>query len=234
LESRTIDAVRLRLGGYAAISPPTRGDLVNAYRIVLSRVDKLMETAQEARVPRPAILFSASQPGEGCSTIALNFARCAAERDDANVVIVQCEQPPASAIATEPGLGWVDVASGAVSPAEGTRRLDGSNLHLLPRGGRLGRAAMASLGDDAVQGLVARLKQDFSYVIVDAPPFSARAELVRWLSSVDGVVLVIEANRTRRETLIPIVEFLKESSTLLGVVLNKRRHFIPDWIYQRL
>ena len=54
-------------------------------------------------------------------------------------------------------------------------------------------------------------------------------------SQVDGVILVVEAERTRW----PVAASVKESierggGRLLGVVFNKRRHYIPAFIYRRL
>ena len=52
---------------------------------------------------------------------------------------------------------------------------------------------------------------------------------------VDQVILVVRAHRTKRQ----VVEHAKDEITkhggkLLGVVLNRRRFFIPDFIYKRL
>jgi len=52
---------------------------------------------------------------------------------------------------------------------------------------------------------------------------------------VDGIVLVVEAEKTRW----PVVESVKERITrsggkILGIVFNKRRYHIPKWIYKTL
>ena len=47
--------------------------------------------------------------------------------------------------------------------------------------------------------------------------------------------LVLEAGKTRRQVAIRARKELEEAGgKLLGVVLNKRRYYIPDWIYRRL
>jgi Mrp family chromosome partitioning ATPase len=51
----------------------------------------------------------------------------------------------------------------------------------------------------------------------------------------DGLVLVIEANTTRRERAARAKEVLAESQiSLLGAVLNNRTFPIPENVYQRL
>jgi len=52
---------------------------------------------------------------------------------------------------------------------------------------------------------------------------------------VDGVVVVVEAEKTRWQ----VVENLKQKienrgGNILGIVFNKRRFYIPDSIYRKL
>jgi len=52
---------------------------------------------------------------------------------------------------------------------------------------------------------------------------------------VDGVVLVLEADKTRK----PVAENLKNrilqnGGNLLGMVFNNRRYHIPEYVYKRL
>jgi len=52
---------------------------------------------------------------------------------------------------------------------------------------------------------------------------------------VDGVVLVLEANSTRREVALRVTESLKAMNIpVLGAVLNNRTFPIPAAVYKRL
>ena len=54
-------------------------------------------------------------------------------------------------------------------------------------------------------------------------------------AKVDGVVLVLESGKTRQQVSLEAKKQLEEAGgTILGVVLNKRKYYIPDWIYRRL
>jgi Mrp family chromosome partitioning ATPase len=56
--------------------------------------------------------------------------------------------------------------------------------------------------------------------------------LSRWT---DGVVLVLEANATRRDAARRVKEILDAANvSVLGVVLNNRTFPIPDVLYRRL
>ena len=51
----------------------------------------------------------------------------------------------------------------------------------------------------------------------------------------DGVVIVIEAGKTREQVAVRAKKELEEAGgKVLGVVLNKRKFYIPEWIYKRL
>jgi Mrp family chromosome partitioning ATPase len=51
----------------------------------------------------------------------------------------------------------------------------------------------------------------------------------------NGIVLVVEAERARREVVKQsITKISRAGSTIFGVVLNKRRYYVPKWAYNRL
>jgi Mrp family chromosome partitioning ATPase len=51
----------------------------------------------------------------------------------------------------------------------------------------------------------------------------------------DGIVLIIEANSTRREAARKVKENLKAANLpVLAAVLNKRTYPIPNFLYRRL
>ena len=91
------------------------------------------------------------------------------------------------------------------------------------------------LASERMKARSTELRKAFDFVIVDAPPVSryADANVLGQLS--DGIVLVLEAEYTRREAARRSVESLRSSEVqILGAVLNKRTFPIPDKIYNRL
>ena len=70
---------------------------------------------------------------------------------------------------------------------------------------------------------------------MDAPPISRYADAIALGRLSDGVVLVLEAESTRREAARIAVENLRASRIpVLGAVLNKRTFPIPERIYKML
>jgi Mrp family chromosome partitioning ATPase len=67
------------------------------------------------------------------------------------------------------------------------------------------------------------LRKAFDFVIVDAPPLAHYPEAIALGKVSDGVVLVLEADSTRRKAARAAVENLRASGAeLLAVVLNKQ------------
>ena len=80
-----------------------------------------------------------------------------------------------------------------------------------------------------------RLSKQFSHVIVGAPPLGPDITASVLGRALDGVVLVVEANSTRRISARNAKEMLEAANVrLLGTVLNNRTFPIPEKVYRRL
>ncbi len=79
------------------------------------------------------------------------------------------------------------------------------------------------------------LRQTFDYTILYGPPAASCSEATLMASLCDGMVLVLQANSTRRTTAQRVKEKLHSSNArLLGAVLSERTFPIPEQIYRRL
>jgi non-specific protein-tyrosine kinase len=77
------------------------------------------------------------------------------------------------------------------------------------------------VGSQRMQGLLNELAQEADIVLVDCPPVLPVADAVVLARTVDGVLLVIYAGKTRREAARQAVESLRQvGASLIGVVLN--------------
>jgi Mrp family chromosome partitioning ATPase len=88
---------------------------------------------------------------------------------------------------------------------------------------------------DWLQDRLAELRKTFDYSILYGPPAATGSEAALLGSLCDGVVLVVEANSTRRVAAQKVKEKLREANAcLLGTVLCGRTFPIPDIIYKKL
>ena len=79
------------------------------------------------------------------------------------------------------------------------------------------------------------LRNEFDFALIDCSSLKESSDLLSVAPFVDGVLLVIEANRTRREQIQHAERTIEAArGKLLGHILNKRTYTIPEWIYRRL
>lgn len=75
----------------------------------------------------------------------------------------------------------------------------------------------------------------FDYVFLDCSALKTSDTASLFAPAVDGMVLVVEAERTRKEQVRNALNTIDMvNGNLLGCVLNKRRYPVPQWIYSRI
>jgi hypothetical protein len=79
------------------------------------------------------------------------------------------------------------------------------------------------------------LRSEFDQTIIECPSLHESGDLLSVAPFVDGILLVIEANRTRKEQLWQAEQSIAAArGKLLGYVFNKRTNEVPGWLYRRL
>lgn len=77
--------------------------------------------------------------------------------------------------------------------------------------------------------------ESFDFVLIDAPAISTGQRGMRLGQSLDGVFLVVEAGKTKREQIEHAQRhFAASGARLLGVILNRRTYPIPEALYKIL
>ncbi|WP_322510415.1 CpsD/CapB family tyrosine-protein kinase [Chloroflexus sp.] len=182
--------------------------------ILFSSLDKPIHT----------LLLTAAEPTPEKSLTAANLAVTMAQAEQ-RVLLVDCDlrQPALHTIfgiSNEQGLtsSILDQdAPLAIQPTEVP------GLSLLPSGPLPPRPADL-LGSRRMEGLLARLKQAADIVIFDTPPVQNFTDALVLATRVDGVLLVVQANRSRRDRVREARQKLeKVKANLLGVVLSGAR-----------
>ena len=82
---------------------------------------------------------------------------------------------------------------------------------------------------------LAELRAAFDYVVVNTPPASEYGDAIALGSMVDGMILMLDANATRREVAKRTAAQCSAASVrIVGAVLMNRTFPIPNAIYRRL
>lgn len=72
-------------------------------------------------------------------------------------------------------------------------------------------------------------------VVVDLPALSEGAHSLSAAARADATIVVVESERTKIEVLESYSDSLQRAgANVVGVVLTKSRHYVPEWIYRRL
>lgn len=78
------------------------------------------------------------------------------------------------------------------------------------------------LGSDQFQKFIDKVREDYDYVIIDAPPLGVVIDAVIIGKYCDGAVLVIEQGVIKRKVVQDVIKQLKRGKVrILGAVLNK-------------
>ena len=183
------------------------------------------------------LAITSAWPREGVSFVAFHTAVSLAKGLENSVLLVDAnfKKPLLHKLFNNPNtVGLSDVLSSGVEIHDAIRPTYMPCLAFLPSGGPLLDPAQF-LRSDRFTEILNEFRSRFDYVIFDTPPISNFADCLVMGPKVDEVVLVVRAHRTKRQ----VVEHAKEQITkhggkLLGVVLNRRRFYIPGFIYRRL
>ena len=186
---------------------------------------------------RRSLLMTSATDREGVTTISYYVAASLAIRDNKRTCLIDAsfDSPRTShmlEILGRPGLS--DYCKGNAELADVLIRTSSPQLYVIGIGtDNLNPSVI--LSSDRARTLPSELTQRFDYVLFDAASVLGHAETSMLSGYVDGVVLVVRANRTKREVLQKADKVIRFSGgTVVGTVLNRRTFPIPDSIYRRL
>lgn len=183
------------------------------------------------------VAFCGIDSGNGCSWICAQAASILARQSVGSVCLVDANLRSPSLpelFGVTNHFGLTDALTKDGSIRDFTKAVRSDNLRLLSCGSRAAESS-ALLNSETMKARVAELRNEFDYVLIDSPPLNTYSDGVAVGQLADGVVLILEANSTRRETATKVTETLRAAQIkILGAVLNKRTFPIPGFLYDRL
>jgi capsular exopolysaccharide synthesis family protein len=187
-----------------------------------------------SEAPR-VVVFCGVEAGDGSSWTCLRAGETLASQVKASVCLVDANlrTPFLHEYFRTDSLRGFTEAILEPGPIRGfARQVNGSNLWLVPCGSKTADPH-ALLASEQLRSRMAELKTEFDYVLVDGPPVNLYADTSLLGKLADGVVLVVQANSTRREAAKKAKESLESASVrVFGAVLNKRVFPIPEFLYR--
>jgi polysaccharide biosynthesis transport protein len=195
-----------------------RSALAESYRVVRTNI-MFSSTETTGR----ALAVSSVNPSEGKSTTVVNVAASLTQNGARALVIDADLRRPTLhqhfGLSNAPGLS--DLIVGKATVAEAVRATSFKGLEVLPCG-YIPPNPAELLGSAAMRDLLTALRAHYDWILLDTPPILAIADtpvLSRW---VDGVILVVAAERTGRPAIERTIDQLSRvGGKVLGIVLNR-------------
>lgn len=216
----TVDPEKLRRHRLIAGGWETESAVAERYKVLRTHVLQL--TSEQGH---NTLMVTGALPGEGKSLTSINLAISISLELNHTVLLVDADLRSPSighyfGLPDAPGL--TDHLADGVPLNDLLVHPQGlAELVILPAGRRVTQAAEL-LNSPSMHNLVQELKHCYPnrYVIFDLPPLLVFADALAFAPLVDGVIVVVEARKTPKESIERCKEMLKKVR-LLGFVLNK-------------
>jgi tyrosine-protein kinase Etk/Wzc len=196
------------------------------------------------KTPARSLLVTSPGEAEGKSWVAALLSTTLARRGK-RVLLVECNlRAPALARILRVGRGgllpWraasapaglLEYCEGRIELKDAVRHVNGVDVLFA------GHATTATA--DSIEVLAAlkesaelnALRSAYDFVVLDSPSMKGHNDPLVLAGMADGVVVVVEANKTPRRTVMMSLQRLKDAGAgIAGLILNKRVNYIPNAI----
>ena len=183
------------------------------------------------------VLFLGANESDGTSTMAREFASFAATHVGSTTLLFDTDRQKPTQLGhfgIRGGTDFETVVHDGRSVDEAIYPVRNTGLHVCSLALRPTSRPFV-FSSQRSDHMLSQLRQRFDLVVIDSPAPTDSPDMLALSAKVDGVVLVIQADQTRFHQAKRTKELIEANGgKLIGLVFNKRRFFIPDWIYKRL
>lgn len=205
----------------------TAGKIAAAYKASQVNLAGLVKD-----VGNKILLLTAPNIGAGVTTSVLTLASELQQSTGEPIVLVDlssAENSLTRAFAQQEYKDLWELIADSADARKHVLRLDKQELYLLPsrQGKEITRRELVAV--------LARLVEQFRFVIIDADPVYANNSAVENCSLADALILVIRAEETRWEVAKAARQRLEQSgANVAGCIFNDRKYYTPGWFYNKL
>jgi uncharacterized protein involved in exopolysaccharide biosynthesis/Mrp family chromosome partitioning ATPase len=212
--------------------------LIHAYRGVAQR---LLTGFDRGSLGPQILLVTSSYGGEGASTVMSHLGAVLAHEQNLRVVLLDCRHRhhvdggrPLNEVFGDPAEGGLfDSEVEEISLDDLVRETKVNRLRYVAAGKVEGDVLPADAAR-RVETLASRLAGQAEIILVDTPPVVKYADYLALAPLAHGCVLVVEFGKTKREVVSRALANLRDTVKPMGIVLNRRRRVIPQWLYRHL
>lgn len=214
--------------GLIAVREPS-SMLAEQYRVLYGRIHQFNKKRSHN-----VFAVSSAVQDEGKTTTSLNLAVVMARDFGKRTLLIEgdCKNPSIlKYLGMDFKIGLGDVLLNKKDVHLAMARFAHDNLWILPAT-RSVENSSGLLSSPAMADLVKMLKERYDYVLIDSPPILPLADMNIFAELVDGIILVVRAEKTSRNAVLQAMNSLA-TNKLIGVVLNDvRPPFLKDYRYE--
>jgi capsular exopolysaccharide synthesis family protein len=185
------------------------------------------------------IVFTSAVRGEGKTTVLSAFARVLAIGQGEKILLVDCSirNPKLHKLFdVENEKGIIDYLEGREDLPNIVHHLDLPGLDLITTGFTQDvDTCMPLFNSDRMAFFMREVSEAYEYVLIDTAAVLEAPETPIISSYSDGIIMVIYIGRTRREVIKRAMMMMEKlEGRFIGTVLNRKKYYIPEFIYRRV
>jgi capsular exopolysaccharide synthesis family protein len=179
------------------------------------------------------IMITSTLRGEGKSTTALNLSIALADLGKKTLLIDAdlrrgCVHDH---FALSPFPGVTDIVLGNSDAQQCISPVLIPNLFVLPKG-KYNARPVEMLASEKFRDMLNLLKSKYDAIIIDTPPIINMPDANVLSKLVEGIVMVVQASRTRKSDIITAKTILDQvNAPILGFLLNNVEYYMPRYMY---
>ena len=188
------------------------------------------------RGPVKVVMVAATDHGEGATTTAAILASTLARSANSKILLIDANlRTPALDQVFDHSdsyqlFGLSDRVLTEAPLDQTVYQTDIPNLFFMPCGKAVTSPSYV-FNNEPITAMLSEVREQFDFVIFDGSPLRDYSESSFLAQKVDGVILVVEAERTKGQVVRKIRKDLESTGVnILGVVLNKKKNYIPECI----
>ena len=192
-----------------------------ADRIKILRTQILNRMSEEGK---NTLMVTSAGPGEGKTLTAINLSISFSHQFNKTVLLVDTDIKKPTIhkyFGLEDGPGLADCLAAKISIVDGLVN-PGMERIVIFRGGTPRTNSAELLGSGKMIALLKEMKERYPerFIIFDSSPVLTSADPLVLANLVDGILLVVEAEKTRKEDVLKVMEIL-QGKPIIGTVFNK-------------
>ncbi|WP_366937085.1 CpsD/CapB family tyrosine-protein kinase [uncultured Clostridium sp.] len=178
------------------------------------------------------ILVTSSEPEEGKSTVIGNLAISLSQSEN-TVILLDCDLRKPTIhkkfkISNEIGLTELLVGKKELRDVVQYRN---NHLHIITSG-KIPPNPAEMLASKSMERLLEQLSNEYDYILMDTPPLNAVTDAQILATKVDGALIVIRSNKTKKDSILTAKNLLqKVNANILGIVFNDVANLANKYYY---